>query len=133
MRQFVALTIAVLIQTETAYRLIGPKYPTHWDTVERSANTFTDEHMINWLAENNAMLKHAITQRRRKLAARAGRLQLVESDRDKRAGWVAITLPENAPMPISADVAEDLLEGSKITSRSTRRIRSCSPVRSSAC
>lgn len=111
MRKFLALTIAVLLQTEKAFRLIGPKYPTHWDSMERSANTFTDEHVIKWLAENNPVLKRAIAQqRRRKLAARAGRLRLVESDRDKRARWVAVTLPENAPMPIAADVAEDLLE-----------------------
>lgn len=111
MRRFLALTIAVLIQTEKAFRAIGPNYPTHWDSMERSANTFTDEHVIKWLAENNPVLKRAITrQRRRKLAARAGRLQLVESDRDKRARWAAVTVPENAPMPIAADVAEDLLE-----------------------
>lgn len=111
MRKFLALTIAVLIQTEKAFRLIAQKYPTHWDSMERSANTFTDEHVIKWLAENNPVLKRAIAlQRRRKLAARAGRLQLVESDRDKRARWVAVTFPENTPMPIAADVAEDLLE-----------------------
>lgn len=111
LRSFLALTIAVLIQTEKAFRAIAPKQPTQWDSLERSAHTFTDEHVIQWLAENNQDVKRTIEQhRRRKLAARAGRLQLVESDRDKRARWVEVTYPENTPMPVAADVAEDLLE-----------------------
>lgn len=111
LREFLALTIAVLTLTEKAFRAISPKHATHWDSMERSASTFTDEHVITWFAENNPALKAAISeQRRRKLAASAGRLQLVESNRDKRARWVAVTLPENAPMPIAPDVAEDLLE-----------------------
>jgi hypothetical protein len=111
MRRFLALTIAVLTQTEKAFRAIAPEHPSQWESLERSAHTFTDEHVIKWLAENNPNLKCAIEQhRRRRLSAHAGQLQLVESDREKRARWVAVTFPENTPMPIGSDVSDDLLE-----------------------
>lgn len=67
--------------------------------------------MVKWLAENDPELKRAVTkQRRRKLAARAGGLRLVESQRDKRARWVAVTLPQDAPIPISMEIADGLNE-----------------------
>ena len=54
--------------------------------MERSAQTFTDEFVVKWLADDDRELKKAVTaHRRRKLAARAGALRLVESDRNKRS------------------------------------------------
>jgi len=111
LRELVALTIAVVLYAERAYRAIGKRRPEHWESLERSAETFTDEFVVKTLAVNDAELKRAITQqRRRRLAASAGTLRLVEPQRDKRARWVAVTLPEDAPMPISGDVAEGLNE-----------------------
>lgn len=111
LRELVALTIAVVLYAERAYRSIGKRHPDQWESLERSANTFTDEFVVKTLAANDPELKKAITkQRRRKLAARAGGLSLVESARDKQARWVAVTLPDDAPMPISEAVANGLNE-----------------------
>jgi hypothetical protein len=37
-------------------------------------------------------------------------LRLVESDRNKRAQWVAVTLPQDAPIPIAEEVGEGVGE-----------------------
>ena len=64
---------------------------------------------MGWLASGDPELKRAVNrQRRRKLAVRAGVLRLVESGHDAQARWAAITFPQNAPIPISAEVAEGL-------------------------
>jgi hypothetical protein len=73
LRRFLALTVAVLTETEHAFRAIAPKHPTQWESLERSANVFTDEHVIKWLAENNPDMQRAVAQhRRRKVMAGAG-------------------------------------------------------------
>lgn len=110
-REIIALTVAAVTIAERLYRLIGKPYPGQWESMERSASTFTDQFVVKWLAANDPELKRAVTkQRRRKLAARAGSLRLVESQRDKRARWVTITLPQDAPIPIPMDVADGLNE-----------------------
>lgn len=111
LRDTLALTVAVLTETERAYQSIATRSPDQWESLERSAATFTDEFVVKWLAENSPELKRDVTtQRRRKLSARAGELQLVESARDKRARWVAVTLPANAPIPIAEGIAEALID-----------------------
>ena len=69
----IALTIAVVTMAERLYLVIGKPHPDQWESMERSANTFTDHFVVKWLAENDPELECAVTkQRRRKLAARAG-------------------------------------------------------------
>jgi hypothetical protein len=103
LRELLALTIAVVAATEKLYRATGHGHPEQWESFERSAQRFTDQ----WLAGNDREVKQVITtHRRRKLAARAGVLRLVESDRNKQARWAAITLPHDAPTPIAEDVRE---------------------------
>jgi hypothetical protein len=110
LREILALTIAVVGATEQLYQHVG-KHVAQWEAMERSATTFMDEHVVKALAANDIDLKRALTRhRRRKLAAKAGKLRLVESDRNKRARWAAVTLPEDAPIPISEQVGEGLGE-----------------------
>ena len=110
-RDLLALTIAVVGATEHLFGILGRTHATQWESLERSAATFMDLYIVGTLAEGNPELKRAVTkQRRRKLAARAGRLRLVESDRNKRSRWAAVTLPPNAPMPIAPEIADDLHE-----------------------
>ena len=86
-------------------------HPEPWESLERSAQTFMDEFVVKSLVENDRELKRAVTtHRRRKLVARAGVLRLVESDRSKRARWVAVTLPQDAPLPIAEEVGDGLGE-----------------------
>ncbi len=110
-RDLLALTIAVVGATEHVFALLGRTHATQWESLERSAATFMDLYVVGTLAEGNADLKRAVTkQRRRKLTAKAGRLRLVESDRNKRSRWAAVTLPPGAPMPIAPEIADDLHE-----------------------
>jgi hypothetical protein len=70
-----------------------------------------DHFVVAWLADGDPALKRAVTKhRRRKLGVHRGVLRLVESDRSKRARWVAVTLPQDAPIPIAEDVGEGLGE-----------------------
>jgi hypothetical protein len=111
LRELLAITVAVVGATEQLYRAIGRKHPEQWESLERSAETFADEYVVKWLANADPEFKRAVTkQRRRKLVARAGALQLVESDRDQRSRWAAVTLPPDAPIPIAEDVGEGLGE-----------------------
>jgi len=111
LREYLALTIAVLGATEQLYRTVGRPYAEQWESLERSAETFMDHFVVKWLAEGDQELRRAVTRhRRRKLAARAGALRLVESDRTKRARWAAITLPPDAPIPVAEQVGEGLGE-----------------------
>lgn len=106
-----AMTIAVVGATEQLYRVLGKRHPEQWESLERSAETFADEHVVALLASADPEFKRAVTtQRNRKLIARAGALQLVESDHNQRARWAAVTLPEDAPIPIAEDVGERLGE-----------------------
>lgn len=110
LREILALTIAVVGATEHVFRDVC-HHANQWESMERSAVTFMDEHIVKALAANDIDLKRALTRhRRRKLAAKAGRLRLVESDRNKRARWAAVTLPQDAPIPISEEVGEGLGE-----------------------
>ncbi len=111
LREYLALTIAVVGAAEQFYRTVGRPYPEQWESLERSAETFMDHFVVKWLAEGDPELKRAVTRhRRRKLAAHRGGLRLVESDRAKRARWVAVTLPQEAPIPIAEEVGEGLGE-----------------------
>jgi len=110
-RDLLALTIAVIGATEHLYIVLGRAHPEQWESLERSAATFMDHYVVDTLAEGNPNLKRAVTkQRRRKLSARAGKLLLVEPDRNKRSRWAAVTLPPNAPIPIAPEIADDLHE-----------------------
>lgn len=109
LRELLALTIAVVGATEQLYGSVGRPYPAQWDSLERSAETFTDHFVVECLAQNDPDLKRAVTKhRRRKLTARAGVLRLVEPDRNKRARWAAITLPQDSPIPIAVEVSDGL-------------------------
>lgn len=111
LREYLALTIASVGAVEQLYRTVGRPYPDQWESLERSAETFMDHFVVNWLAEGDPELKRAVTRhRRRKLATHRGVLRLVESDRNKRARWVAVTLPQDAPIPIAEEVGEGLGE-----------------------
>jgi hypothetical protein len=111
LREALALTIAVVATVEQMYRSIGRPYPEQWDSMERSAETFTDHFVVHFLADADANVKRAITkQRRRKLTVKAGALRLVESDRNKRARWAQVTLAMDAPIPIAQEVGEGLNE-----------------------
>jgi hypothetical protein len=111
LREYLALTIAVVGAAEQLYRTVGQPYPQQWESLERSAETFMDHFVVKWLAEGDPELKRAVTKhRRRKLAAHRGVLRLVESDRNKHARWVAVTLPQDAPIPIAEQVGEGLGE-----------------------
>ncbi len=111
LREYLTLTIAVVGATEQLYRTVGRPYPEQWESLERSAETFMDHFVVKWLAEGDQELKRAVTRhRRRKLAARLGVLRLVESDRSKRARWAAVTLPQDAPIPIAEEVGKGLGE-----------------------
>lgn len=111
LREIVALTIAVVGATEHLYRMIGPTYPEQWESMERSAATFTDQHVVSFLADNDPAMKRALTKhRRRRLSARAGALCLVESERGKRTRWSKVTMPDDAPIPIAVEVGDGLGE-----------------------
>jgi lipid-A-disaccharide synthase-like uncharacterized protein len=111
LREMLALTIAVVGATEQFYRSVGLSHPDQWESLERSAQTFMDHFVVQWLAEGDRELKRAVTtHRRRKLAARAGVLRLVESDRNKRTRWATVTLPQDSPIPIAEQVGEGLGE-----------------------
>jgi len=111
LRRMLAVTIAVVGACESMFRSIGLPYPDQWESMERSAETFTDHFVVKWMAEADADLKRSITKhRRRKLTAKAGVLRLVESDRNKRARWAQVTLPDDAPIPIAVEVGEGLNE-----------------------
>ena len=111
LREYLALTIAVVGAAEQLYRAVGQPHPEQWESLERSAETFMDHFVVTWLAEGDPELKRAVTRhRRRKLAAHRGVLRLVESDRAKRARWVAVTLPQDVPIPIAEEVGEGLGE-----------------------
>jgi hypothetical protein len=110
--------------------------------MERSAETFMDGFVVEWLAANDPELRNAIMKhRRRKLTARAGSLRLVESDRNKRALWASVTLPGNAPLPVSEEVGRGVAEMiHDVEGRLYEHLaalpsqaRSRSPARSSAC
>jgi len=91
------------------FRSIGRPYPGQWESIERSAETFTDQHVVKWMANADPELKTSITkQRRRRLTVKAGALLLVESDRNKQARWASVTLPLDAPIPISEEAGEGL-------------------------
>src|SRR3982751_5024248 len=66
LRSFLALTVAILTQTEHSFRSIAPLHPTQWESLERSAAVFTDEHVIKWLAENSPEMQRAVTLHRRR-------------------------------------------------------------------
>lgn len=111
LRDLLALTIAVVGATEHLFGMLGRSHPAQWETLERSAATFMDQYVVKTLAADASDLKLAVTkQRRRKLAVRAGRLRLVEADRDKRSRWAAVTLPPDAPIPIAPEIADTLHE-----------------------
>jgi hypothetical protein len=111
LREMLGLTIAVVGAVESMHRSIGRPYPEQWESMERSAETFTDHFVVKWIANADAELKQSITKhRRRKLTAKAGALRLVESDRNKRARWAQVTLPGDAPLPIAEEVGEGLGE-----------------------
>jgi hypothetical protein len=81
-----AMTVAVVGATEQLYRVLGKQHPEHWESLERSAETFADEHVVALIANADPEFTRAVTmQRDRKLVARAGALQLMESDRNQRA------------------------------------------------
>jgi hypothetical protein len=109
--EVLAITIAVVGAAESLYRSIGHDHPDQWESLERSAETFTDERVVNWLANADPDLKRELlAHRRRKLIACKGSLQLVESERSKSARWAAVTMPGDAPIPISEAVADTLAE-----------------------
>jgi hypothetical protein len=109
LREYLALTIAVVGAAEQLYRAVGQPHPEQWESLERSAETFMEHFVVTWLAEGDPELKRAVTRhRRRKLTAHRGVLRLVESDRARRARWVAVTLPQDAPIP--EEVGEGLGE-----------------------
>lgn len=111
LRDLLALTIAVVGATEHLYIAVGRSHAAQWESLERSAATFMDEYVVKTLAADASGLKRAVTaQRRRKLAARAGVLRLVESDRDKRARWASVTMLPDAPIPIAPEIADSLHE-----------------------
>jgi len=111
LREFLALTIAVVGATEHMHTVVGRDHPDQWGSMERSAATFVEHYVAKTLAEGDPELKQQITRhRRRKLTARAGKLRLVESDRNKRARWAAVTLSPDAPIPIANEVADGLAE-----------------------
>jgi len=111
LRELLGLTIAVVGATEHMHTVVGRDHPEQWESMERSAATFVDHYVAKTLAEGDPELKRQITtQRRRKLTARAGKLRLVESDRNKRARWAAVTLSPDAPIPIANEVADGLAE-----------------------
>ncbi len=111
LRGMVALTVAVVGATESLYSAVGREHPENWESLERSAAVFMNQHVVKWLAQNDPHVRRAVqSQRRRKLAARAGTLQLVESDRNKRTRWAAVVLPKDAPIPVSEDKLEGLAE-----------------------
>ena len=111
LREMLALTIAVVGATEQLYRAVGRSHPEQWESLEQSAQTFMHQFVVKWLAEDDRELKRAVTaHRRRKLAARAGVLSLVESDRNKRSRWASVMLPKDAPIPIAGEVGEGLAE-----------------------
>jgi hypothetical protein len=91
--------------------MVGREAPSQWESLERSAETFTDHFVLELLAQNAPEMKRDVKKhRRRKLAARRGALCLVESDRNKRARWSAVTMPDDAPIPIDVSVADGLGE-----------------------
>ncbi len=109
LRDLLGVTIAFVGATEHLFTALGREHSGQWESMERSAATFMDHYVVKSLADDNADLGRAVTkQRRRKLAARAGRLRLVEPDRDKRSRWAAVTLPKDAPIPIAMEVADGL-------------------------
>jgi len=111
LRELLALTIAIVGATEHMYTVVGRDHPDQWDSMARSAATFMDGYVVKTLADGDPELKRAVSQqRRRKLTARAGKLRLVESDRGKRARWAAVTLSQDAPIPIANEVADGLAE-----------------------
>ena len=111
LREALALTIAVVSAVESMFRSIGRPYPEQWESLERSAETFTDHFVVKWMASADSDLKKSITKhRRRKLTVKAGSLHLVESDRNKRARWANVTLPMDAPIPISEELGDGLNE-----------------------
>ncbi len=111
LREMLALTIAVVAAAEHMYTAVGPDHPDHWDSMERSAGAFMDHYVVTTLVEGDAELKRQVTtQRRRKLTARAGKLRLVESDRNKQVRWASVTLSPDEPIPIASEVANGLAE-----------------------
>ena len=111
LREVLALTIAVVGATEGLYQQLGTANPEQWESLERSAMPFMDEYVVTELAADDGELKRALTRhRRRKLAAKAGALQLVESDRNRRSRWATVTLPADASLPISAEAGEGLAD-----------------------
>lgn len=111
LRELLAITIAVVGAAESLYRSLGHDHPDQWESLERSAETFTDEHVVKWLAKADPEMERSmLAQRRRKLAASSGSLQLVESERNKRARWARVALPGDAPIPIPEAVADTLAD-----------------------
>ncbi|MBA2320448.1 MAG: hypothetical protein H0V89_04765 [Deltaproteobacteria bacterium] len=109
LRELLALTIAVVEATEHMYAVVGRPHPDQWESMERSAATFMDHYVVKVLAEGESEIKRAVTaHRRRKLTARAGKLRLVEPERNKRARWATVTLPQDAPIPVAVEVTEGL-------------------------
>ncbi len=120
LREFLALTIAIVGATESLYQASGKPNPSQWETLERSAHTFADHFVLKWLAENDPQLRREVTRhRRRKLTARAGTLCLVETDRDKQKRWSAVMLADDAAVPIAPEVGEGLAESLHDRSLST--------------
>ena len=109
LRELLAVTIAVVGAAESLYRSLGHDHPDPGESLVRSAETFTDGHVVKWLASSDPELERAmLAQRRRKLAARSGALQLVESERNKRMRWARVAVPGDAPIPIPEPVADTL-------------------------
>jgi len=109
LRDLLSLTIAVVEATEHMYHVVGKPHPDQWESMERSAAAFMDHYVVKVLAEGDPEIKRAATtHRRRKLTARAGKLRLVEPDRNKRARWAAVTLSQDAPIPVAVEVTEGL-------------------------
>lgn len=111
LREYLALTIAVVGATEQVHRAIGKPNPSQWESLEASARTFLDRFVLEWLAEGDLALSRAVTQqRKRKLAARAGTLCLVETTGEQRTRWAVVTLPDDAQVPIAPEVGDGLAE-----------------------
>lgn len=54
LREIMALTIAVVTLAERTYHLLGGKQPDQWESLERSADTFTDHFVVNCLVATDA-------------------------------------------------------------------------------
>jgi hypothetical protein len=111
LREVLALTIAVVTIVERTYKAMSDRYPDHWESLEQSAHTFVDHFVVEHFADSDPEVQRALAKHReRRVEKRAGKLGLVESERDQRTRWAVSSFPEGTPMPISEEVAEGLNE-----------------------